>query len=192
MSLRKAIYRLVAVGFTSTVLLSLSSVAADAATFNLSYKFKNGTALSALLDGDLAANGNSVAVSSLKSAKLVDGSGSLLNFDPVGLNFKSTTLTLDGGFAKLSAGDKNLQEEGAVGFKLFNNAKVNGQNFSFATLVYQSSQGNNVRLAEAFSYNAYAFEARDIPENSSVSVLLTALAGAGLAVAKKHRVQVEA
>ncbi len=192
MPLRKAIYRLVAVGFTSTVLLSLSGIAANAATFNLSYKFKNGTSLSALLNGDLAANGNSVSIKSLESAKLTDGSGSLLDFDPVGLNFKSTTLTRDGGFAKLSAGDSNLREEGAVGFKLFNNAKVNGKDFSFATLVYQSSQGNNVRLAEAFSYNAFAFEARDIPENSSVSVLLTALAGTGLAVAKKHSARKEA
>ena len=54
------------------------------------------------------------------------------------------------------------------------------------TLVYQSSQGNKVRLTDAFSYNAFSLEAVDIPESSSVSVLLTAMAGMGLAAAKKH------
>lgn len=192
MSLRKAIYRLAAVGVTSTVLLSLSGVAAKAASFNFSYQFRNGTSLSAMFDGELGENGNAVAVNSLESATLIDSSGSLLDFDPEGLNFKSTALTLDGGFAKLSAGDKDLRVDDAVGFKVFNNAKVAGRDFSFVTLVYQSSQGNKVRLTDAFSYNAFSFEATDIPESSSVSVLLTAMAGMGLAAAKKHSASKEA
>ncbi|MEL6940163.1 MAG: hypothetical protein AAFO84_13320 [Cyanobacteria bacterium J06598_1] len=192
MFLRKAIYRLAAIGFTSTVLLSLSSVAAQAASFNLSYSFRNGTSLSALFNGELEENGNMVALDSLESASLTDVTGNLLDFDPNGLNFASPRLTLDGGFAKLSAGSPMLTEPDAVGFKLFNNAKVGGRDFSFATVVYQNSQGNNVRLAEAFSYGAYSFDAVDIPESSSVSVLLTALAGMGLATAKKHGAQKEA
>ena len=192
MSLRKAIHRLAAVCATSTVLLSLSSVSAKAASFNLSYQFRNGTSLSALLDGDVEENGNFVSINSLESATLSDGSCTSLDFDPMGLNFKSTALTLDGGFAKLSAGDADLREDDAVGFKLFNNANVNGRDFSFATLVYQNSEGNKVRLTDAFSYNAFSLESRDIPENSSVGVLLTALAGMGLAAAKKHSAQKEA
>lgn len=192
MSLRKAIYRLTAIGFTSTVLLSLSGVAAKAASFNFSYQFRDGAALSAVFDGELGENGNAVAVNSLESATLIDGSGNLLDFNPVGLNFRSSALTLDGGFAKLSAGDADLREDGAVGFKVFNNAKVGGRDFSFMTLVYQNSQGNKVRLTDAFSYSAYTFEATDIPENSSVSVLLTAMAGMGVAAAKRHSARNEA
>lgn len=192
MSLRKAIYRLTAIGFTSTVVLALSGVAAKAASFNFSYQFRSGASLSAVFDGELGENGNAVAVNSLESATLVDDSGDLLDFNPEGLNFKSSVLTLDGGFAKLSAGDEDLREEDAVGFKVFNNVKFGGNDFSFMTLVYQNSQGNKVRLTDAFSYSAYSFEAADIPENSSVSVLLTAMAGMGVAAAKRHSARKEA
>ena len=188
MSLRKAIFRLVAVGFTSTVLLSLSGVAADAATFNLSYRFRNGTAFSALLDGELRDDQNVVDVETLKSATLTDSSGALLDFAPDELAFDSK-LTLDGGFAMLGIGDQQTPD--AVSFRLFNNATVNHRKFSFVNLVYQSSQGK-VRLTEAFSYNAFALQKADIPENSSAAVMLTALAGAGLAIAKKHRNRQEA
>jgi len=190
MSLRKAIYRLTAIGFTSTVLLSLSSISANAATFNLSYKFKDGTALSALFEGELAENGNMVAISELESATLTDSTGNLLDFAPEGLAFKGRT-TLDGGFSSLAVGSRVHSEPDAVGFKVFNNAKVGGREFSFVNLVYQSSQGK-VNLAEAFSYSAFAVEKRDIPENSSTGVLLTALAGLGIAAAKKHSNQQEA
>lgn len=182
MSLRKAIFRLVAVGFTSTVLLSLSSVAAKAATFNLSYQFKDGTAFSALLDGELRDNQNVVDISELESATLTDSTGNLLDFEPEDLPFDAK-LTLDGGFAMIGVGDQ--QTEDAVSFRLFNNATVNNRKFSFVNLVYQSSQGK-VNLTEAFSYNAFAFEKVDIPESDSAAVMLTALAGMGLAIAKKR------
>ncbi len=186
MSLRKAIYRLTAIGFTSTVLLALSGIAADAATFSFSYKFRNGTALSAMLEGDLAENGNMVKVSSLESVSLTDNTGNLLDFDPKGLSFGR--MTLDGGFASLAAGSKDHRELDAVGFKVFNNAKVGQREFSFVNLVYQSSQGK-VNLSEGFRYHAYDFDKVDIPESSSTGVLLTALAGFGLAAAKRHSSQ---
>ena len=190
MSLRIAIYRLAASGFTSSVLLSLTGVAAKAATFDFSYRFKNGTALSASLEGELEENGNVVSISALDSATLTDSTGNLLDFEPEGLAFKST-LTLNGGFALLGAGSPDHSEPDAVGFKVFNNAQVSNREFSFVNLVYQSSQGK-VNLAEAFSYNAFAFKKRDIPEGSSTGVMLTALAGLGLAAAKKHSNRQEA
>ena len=183
MSLRKAIYRLAAIGFTSTVLLSLFGAAAIAATFQLSYKFRNDAQFSALFEGELAENGNFATLSSLESATLTDSTGSEVDFDPDGLGFGR--MTLDGGFASLAAGARSHRDDDAVGFKVFNNAQVGHSEFSFVNLVYQSSQGK-VNLAEAFSYNAFAFEKRDIPESSSTGVLLTALAGLGFAAAKKH------
>jgi len=190
MSSRKAILRLLAVGITSTTLLSFSGVAAKAASFNLSYQFSNGTSLSAMLEGEVDEDDqNVVSIDSLESASLSDGNGDALSFESGELAFAPATLTFDGGFAALSTGSIGTNAPDATGFSIFNNLVFEGQDFSFVDLVYQSSQGNNIRLSEAFSYGAYSFGKADIPENSSVAVFLTALAGMGLMVAKRNHVE---
>ena len=191
MSLRKAFFGLLAIGCTSTALLSFSGGAAQAASFHLTYEFKGGTTFSALLDGELEDNGNVVSINALESASVSDSDGNTLSLIPGDLAFKSK-LTLDGGFAALSSGDIGQNEPDSVKFSVFNNLTYQGKEFSFADLVYQNSQGNHVRLSQAFSYGAYTFEKADIPESSSVAVLLTALAGMGFAIAKRQHNQQEA
>ncbi|MEL6354809.1 MAG: hypothetical protein AAFR58_24145 [Cyanobacteria bacterium J06627_28] len=56
---------------------------------------------------------------------------------------------------------------------------------TFVQSVYQSSQGT-VEVEPEFSLHAFFFATQPIPENDSPAVLLTALAGMGLVLAKKH------
>lgn len=55
---------------------------------------------------------------------------------------------------------------------------------TFVQSVYQSSQGT-VEVEPEFSLHSFFFAAQPIPENNSPAVLLTALAGMGLLLAKK-------
>ena len=167
MPLRKAISRLVAISFTSAVLLSLSGVAARAATFGLSYQIKDGIAFSALLDGELIDNDQRfVELEALESVTLSDRSGNLLEFDPADL--ANGKLAINDASAKLHMRD---------------------QLSPFAELIYHNDEEDELRLQEAFSYNAYAFQKVNIPENSSVAAMLMAIAGMGLAITKKRKSQ---
>lgn len=183
MSLRTALAKFLAIGCASTGLVAFSSFAAQAASFDLSYVFHDGTAFSALLDGDLSADGNSVSVSKVKSVALTNGAGQAVNFAPGDLAF-SSSLTLDGGFVSFGLGNLGANGAGDVGVTLFNTAGVGGLNLFFADLGYLQG-GNPVRKAEAFSYSAYSLR-ESVPDNVSTTVLLVGLTGMGLAIQKRQ------
>jgi hypothetical protein len=181
MSLRSSLAKLLVIACTSTGLVAFSSFAAQAATFNLSYIFQDGTAFSALLDGELGADSNSVSVSQVKSSS-VTKNGQNVYFMPGGLAF-SSSLTLDGGFVSFGLGSLSANGTHEQGFTLFNTSGVHGLHLSFADLGY----GNGQRQAEGFRYDAYSLQT--VPENVSTSVLLTALAGMSLAAYKRNQKQ---
>jgi hypothetical protein len=181
--LAKLLARVLAIGCASTGLVAFTSFAAQAASFDLSYVFHDGTAFSALLDGDLGADGNSVAVSKVKSVALKTGAGKTIDFAPGELAF-SSSLTLDGGFVSFGLGSLSANGTDEVGITLFNTAGVNGLDLFFADLGYLA-EGNPVRKAEDFKHSAYSLR-ESVPDNVSTTVLLVGLAGMGLAVQKKY------
>jgi hypothetical protein len=192
MSLRTALAttfaRVLAIGCASTGLVAFTGLAAQAASFDLSYVFHDGTAFSALLDGDLGADGNSVSVSKVKSVALKNGAGQTVDFTPGDLAF-SSSLTLDGGFVSFGLGSLSANGTDEVGMTLFNTAGVNGLDLFFADLGYLTgglTGGGSVRKAEAFSYSAYSLR-ESVPDNVSTPVLLVGLVGMGLAAQQKHR-----
>ena len=188
MSLHKTIVRLLAVGFTSAAIVPLSSVAAQAASFDLRYDFEQGESLSVGLHGNVGDNGNNVFIRFIETAQLKDSQGNVLDFLPGDVGPKAkladvdsdSKLTLDNSAGFVSTDGFDLASS-PVGFSV-----DQGPSVDFINLVYQSSQGNTVQLSEKFNIKSFFFSKRDIPENSSPMVLLTGLAGMGLLVAKKQ------
>lgn len=183
MSFRTAIAKFLAIGCASTGLVAFSGFAAQAASFNLSYVFNDGSAFSARLKGNLGADGNSVSVSKVKSASLTNGAGQAIDFAPGSLAFDSS-LTLDGGFVSFGLGNLGANGAGDVGVTLFNTAGVNNLDLFFADLGYLKD-GDPARIAEVFSYDAYSLS-KSVPDNVSTPVLLISLAGMGFAIRQKR------
>ena len=181
MFLSQSFDRLLAVSCTSVGIVGLWSASAQAASFNFSYMLANGTTFSALLNGDLADDGNILSITDVASSSLTDTFGAPVSFNPGGLAFDST-LALDGGFASFAVGDLAADGGGEVGFSLFNTADQ-----SFADAGYLNA-GSPVRTAEAFRYSGYSLtaapESQAVPEPGATGALLMGLAGMSLAVSK--------
>ncbi len=180
MTLSKSLAKLLAVGCTSVSLVAFYSAAAQAASFNFSYMFDDGTTFSALLNGDLASDGNILSITDVASSSLTNTAGMPVEFSPSGLAFDST-LALDGGFASFAIGDLRADGGGEVGFSLFNTAER-----SFADAGYLDID-TPIRTAEAFRFSSYsltAASAQSVPEPGATGALLMGLAGMSLAVSK--------
>lgn len=176
----KSFAKLLAVSCTSAGMVGLWSSTVQAASFNFSYMFADGTTFSALLDGDLAADGNIFSVTDVQSSSLTNTSGMPVDFSPAGLAFDST-LALDGGFASFAVGDLAADQRGEVGFSLFNTAER-----SFADAGYVAT-GAPTRTAEGFRYSGYSLTAdapQPVPEPGTTGALLMGLAGMSVAVSK--------
>lgn len=178
MLLSKSLAKLFAVGCTSAGLVGLWSSAVQAASFNFSYMFDDGTTFSALLDGELAADGNILSVTDVQSSSLTNTSGMPVDFSPTGLAFNST-LALDGGFASFAVGDLAADHQGEVGFSLFNTAERFFADASYVVIDVPT------RTAEEFRFSGYSLtsnEPQPVPEPGATSALLMGLAGMSVAV----------
>ena len=182
--------RPLAVSFTTVGLLTIPGVTARAASFDLSYTFNSGTAFSALINGEAnGESGNGANPVAAVGAKSSARSGKRpTSYIPSSLAFSASSRSASSRLASQSDAPAlgQLEDNGLheLGLSLFETDGLEGLSLSFTQRQPASNQAS-VRIAEAFNYGGYSLTEK-VPENMSVPVLLTGLAGMGLAVAKRH------